>query len=499
MKKIKIIYILLISLFLFTVTSCTKDEHKYDGELIVATNCEFPPFEYMDIDGTPTGIDIDLATEIAKILNYKLEIKDMSFNSVITAIETKQANIAMAGLTISEDRKKSVDFCNPYFEANQVVIGLKNSNAINITNYDDLINELENKKIGYQVGTVGEYFVNGDDSWGFNKITGVTPVGYTSGSSAILALQNKQIDYVIVDKVPAQNFVLKNNQIDYNQHVHLTEESYAFAVAKGDTELAKKVNDALDELKENGKFDEIVNKYFSNQATTEQLNFFEKVVYILDNYTPALLEGLGNTLLITILAFIIGLVLGCVIAIIRIVPKKGNVILNILDKICIGYTAVIRGTPVVVQLLLMYFGILASTGLNAIVVAIIVFGLNSSAYMSEILRAGIMSVDSGQTEAGRTLGLSYMKTTTSIVMPQAFKNTLPTILNELISLLKETSVAGFITVADITFISQRIVTNEYTALAPYLILAIIYFIIVVILSSGVKLIERRLRVSDRNK
>ena len=157
-------------------------------------------------------------------------------------------------------------------------------------------------------------------------------------------------------------------------------------------------------------------------------------------------------------------------------------ILNILDKICIGYTAVIRGTPVVVQLLLMYFGILASTGLNAIVVAIIVFGLNSSAYMSEILRAGIMSVDSGQTEAGRTLGLSYMKTTTSIVMPQAFKNTLPTILNELISLLKETSVAGFITVADITFISQRIVTNEYTALAPYLILAIIYFIIVVILS-----------------
>ena len=142
MKKIKIIYILLISLFLFTVTSCTKDEHKYDGELIVATNCEFPPFEYVDTDGAPTGIDIDLATEIAKILNYKLEIKDMPFNSVITAIETKQANIAMAGLTISEDRKKSVDFCNPYFEANQVVIGLKNSNAINITNYDDLREKL---------------------------------------------------------------------------------------------------------------------------------------------------------------------------------------------------------------------------------------------------------------------------------------------------------------------------------------------------------------------
>ena len=118
--------------------------------------------------------------------------------------------------------------------------------------------------------------------------------------------------------------------------------------------------------------------------------------------------------------------------------------MKILDKICITYTAVIRGTPVVVQLLLMYFGILASSRLNALTVAIIVFGLNSAAYMSEILRAGINSVDKGQEEAGSTLGLSYIKTTTSIIMPQAIKNTLPTILNELISLLKETSVAGFI-------------------------------------------------------
>lgn len=120
----KIIYIILMLCSMLTITSCnTKNE--YDGKLIVATNCEFSPFEYINSSGNPTGIDMDIAKEIAKILNYELEIKDMSFNSVITAIETKQANIAMAGLTISETREQSVDFCDPYFEANQVVIGLK--------------------------------------------------------------------------------------------------------------------------------------------------------------------------------------------------------------------------------------------------------------------------------------------------------------------------------------------------------------------------------------
>ena len=208
----KIIYTLLIIIFTFTITSCIKEERKYDGKLVVATNCEFPPFEYVDAKGKPTGIDIDLAKEIAEILNYELEIKDMPFNSVITAIETKQANIAMAGLTISEIRKQSVDFCDPYFVANQVVIGLKNSKAIDIENEEELIEELKNKKIGFQVGTVGEYFVNGSEDWEFVKIDGVTPMPYTSGTSAILAPQNKQIDYVVIDKVPALNFVLRNTK-----------------------------------------------------------------------------------------------------------------------------------------------------------------------------------------------------------------------------------------------------------------------------------------------
>lgn len=228
------------------------------------------------------------------------------------------------------------------------------------------------------------------------------------------------------------------------------------------------------------------------------MEFVKKIIYIISEYSVSLLNGLKNTIIIALVAFLIGLILGSLIAIVRIVPKKDNFILKVLDKICGVYVTIIRGTPVVVQLLLMYFGILASTNLNALTVAIIVFGLNSSAYMSEIIRAGILSVDKGQMEAGRTLGLSYFKTMKSIILPQAIKNTVPTILNELIALLKETSVAGYITVIDVTMAVQRIVSNEYEALAPYIVLAIIYLIVVGILTIIVKMIERRLRHSDNS-
>lgn len=265
MKKVtKLLFVL--SLFIITIGlfGCKESEKNYDGELIVATNCEFPPFEFTDKKGKEVGIDMELAEEIAKILNYKLKIKDMSFDAVIGALEAKQANIAMAGLTISETRKKSVDFCEPYFDAFQVVVGLKDSKAMAISDYDSMIKELEGKKIGFQNGTVAQYFVEGDEGWEFAGISGAIAKGFTSGAAAILALKNGQIDYVIIDKVPALQFVEKNDGIDVNGSVYLTEEQYAFAVQKGDTALAEKVNNALKELKNSGKFTEIVNKYYSD-------------------------------------------------------------------------------------------------------------------------------------------------------------------------------------------------------------------------------------------
>ena len=249
---------------LFMCLACKDEKKEYDGKLVVATNCEFPPFEFTDLEGNPIGIDMELAKEIANIINYKLEIKDMAFNSVITAVETKQCNIGMAGLTISEKRKQSVDFCTPYFVANQVIIGKADSEAVKCETYDDAIKALEGKKIGFQTGTVGQYFVEGDADWEFEGIKDAEAKWFTSGAAAVLALKSGVIDYIVIDKVPALQFISKNPELCINTNVNLTEEEYAFIVQKGDTELAEKVNAALKTLKDNGKFDEIVNKYYSD-------------------------------------------------------------------------------------------------------------------------------------------------------------------------------------------------------------------------------------------
>ncbi|MEG1609277.1 MAG: amino acid ABC transporter permease [Clostridia bacterium] len=208
------------------------------------------------------------------------------------------------------------------------------------------------------------------------------------------------------------------------------------------------------------------------------------------------LEGFGFTLLITIGAFAIGLVLGTLVAVVKMSPSK-NPIVVALRWLANAYVAVFRGTPIVVQLLLIYFAMLMPMMIPNWLCAIIIFGLNSGAYVSEIMRAGILSIDKGQMEAGRALGMNYTITMGKIIVPQAIKNMIPTLSNELVSLTKETSVAGYVAVADITFVIQRIAASTYDYFAAYLILAVIYFLFVSLLTYGIRCMERRLRKSDK--
>ena len=226
--------------------------------------------------------------------------------------------------------------------------------------------------------------------------------------------------------------------------------------------------------------------------------FWQEVSAVLEYHT-LIFKGLGATLLITVGAFLIGQVLGVVTATIKVARNNNsNVFLKILNALASVYVTVIRGTPVVVQLLLMYFVILgASPFLNPLIVAIAVFGINSGAYVAETMRGGILSVDKGQMEAGRSLGLSFPKTMVKVVVPQATKNSLPALFNELIALLKETSVAGYITVVDLTRAFEKISNNETSAIVPYIMLAVIYLAIVGILTLIIRQIEKRLQ-NDRN-
>ena len=219
------------------------------------------------------------------------------------------------------------------------------------------------------------------------------------------------------------------------------------------------------------------------------LNFIE------DNRWKYIVDGLKITLIVTIFAVLIGVLLGFLIAIVRTtLVKTGK--LKILNAICKVYLTVIRGTPVVVQLMIIYFIIFGSVDISKVLVAIIAFGINSGAYVAEIFRSGIMSIDNGQFEAGRSLGFNYAQTMMYIIMPQAFKNVLPTLCNEFISLLKETSVSGYIALQDLTKGGDIIRSRTYDAFMPLIAVALIYLAMVMIFTKLVSLLERRLRNSD---
>lgn len=232
-------------------------------------------------------------------------------------------------------------------------------------------------------------------------------------------------------------------------------------------------------------------------------NFGQKVskfieIFIEQNGYVRVLEGLKNTLLIAVIGLIIGIVLGTLIATVRVIPKY-KVLPRVLNGICSFYVGLFRGTPMVVQLLVFYYVLLPIIGvkMKGVQVSMMVFGLNSAAYISEIMRSGIMSVDAGQLEAGRAVGLSFSVSMVKIVIPQAVKNILPTLGNEFIALIKETSVVSFVGAADLYVAFNYIGSNSYEFMVPYLVMAIIYIVIVLLISGGIKLMERSLRKSDR--
>lgn len=228
-----------------------------------------------------------------------------------------------------------------------------------------------------------------------------------------------------------------------------------------------------------------------------KINKFLEILIDYKGYVKVI-EGLENTLKIAILGLLIGIVIGTLIATVRVIPKYKR-LPRILNSICTFYVGFFRGTPMVVQLLLFYYVALPLMGFNlpSVSVAIAVFGLNSGAYISEIMRSGIQSVDYGQTEGGRSVGLSFATTMMKIVIPQAVKNILPTLGNEFIVLIKETSIVSFIGAADLYVAFNSIGTNSYEFMVPYLAMAIIYIVIVCIITVLIKLMERSLNKSDR--
>ncbi len=476
----------------------TPSFYDYKGTLVVETSPDFPPFEYM-YGSEYAGIDMDIMAAIANDINYRLVIKNNNFDSIVLSVSQGKSDMGASGFTIDEDRAKQVLFSDPYYSIKQVVVVKEGSS---IQSLDDV----RGKRIAVQTGTSGAAYAE--------TVTSTTNVSYQKMyTEAVMDVMTGKVDCEIVDNTVAQSQVAMNPGLKVMDILTDAEtEYYGFIFAKGNQELCDMINASLAKLQGNGTIDRIV-KYYADNEYKEVPSYFSSQVaeddqdsgggfwadlwdriyndFIKNDRYNYIFEGLKNTLIIAAVALAIGMSLGAVVAMVRSTHDQTGK-LRILNAVCKVYTTVIRGTPVMVQLLIIYYVIFATSDLNSVLIASVAFGLNSGAYVAEAVRGGINAVPKGQMEACRSLGMTDRMAMTSVILPQAVRNILPSLGNEGISLLKETSVAGYIGIMDLTRGADIIRGQTYDALLPMIVAGAIYLAIVLILTYLVGRLEKRL-------
>lgn len=488
-KKWLAVMLAFMALFL---TSCGEKEPER-GKLIMVTNATFPPYEFYQ-GSRIVGIDADMVREIAKRNNLELVIEDMAFDSVIAAVQTGKADVAASGITVTEDRKKQIDFTTSYVKADQVII-MRKGDAI--AGPEDL----KGKRIGVQHGTTGDMYVTENLQ---------EPERFQDGALAVASLVTGKIHAVVLDSAPAEEHVARNKGICILPTALVSEE-YAMAISKSRPELLAMFNRTMAEMKVDGTMDAIWARYLDKDGkplavpavvAEEEKGMWERLAdsfevnFVKDDRWHYLVNGFLVTIEISACAVLMGLCIGFLVAVVRSAHDQTGRY-KVLNFLCHIYLTVVRGTPVVVQLLIIYFVIFGSVDVSKVLVAIVAFGVNSGAYVAEIIRSGIMAVDSGQMEAGRSLGLSYGTTMRSVILPQAFKNVLPALGNEFIVLLKETSVCGYIALQDLTKGGDIIRSQTYDAFLPLIAVALTYLVVVVCLSQLLKKLENSLKKNER--
>ncbi len=470
MKKIMVFI-----LCLFMLTACSNNKEK----LVLVTEAGFAPYEYYD-NGEIVGVDIDIAKEIAKSLDMELEIKDVYFDSIINEVKTGKSDFGAAGISYTEERAKEVNFSIDYMISRQIMI-VKNDS--NITGPSDLFDQ----KVAVQLGSVADSYIT-------EELPNITIVREKKFLAAIQDLMDDKVDCVIMDEVPAKELINDNLKILPEA---LVIDHYGMIVSKENNELLEKINEVIASLKESGKIDEYMLVHTGLKEKEKEVDLgndiLNKLYYsvIYDARYKFILEGLKNTLLIALGAVVLGIIIGITIAITRnIYDTTGKLkILNFLAK---SYVNIIRGTPSTLQLMIIYYVIFKSTSVNIVLVGIIAFGINSGAYVAEIIRAGINSVSVGQKEAGYALGLHYKDIMRYIVIPSATKNILPALGNEFITLIKETSIGAYIGIVELTKASDIIASRTYDYFFPLIIIALIYLCITFVLTRVFDRIERKM-------
>lgn len=453
----------------------TWEKIKERGELRVGLSADYAPMEFEHTVNGKTeyaGVDNDLAKKIAKDNNLKLKIVNMSFDSLLGALKTGKIDIIISGMTSTPERKKQVDFSDSYMMTKNIMLVKKDK----VNEYKD-IKDFNNKKVGAQKGTEQEKIAQ-------TEIENASITSLSRLPDVILALKSGKVEGAVVEKPVAEAYLKQNPKLGIsNVKFNEEEKDTVIAVPKDSPKLLSQINKTIKEVKDKG----LIDKYMTNAANAmnDDSGFISK-------YGSFFLKGIKITILISLIGVALGSILGAFVALMKLSKIK------IISWIASIYIETLRGTPMLVQVFIVFFGITAALGLDisALVCGTIALVINSSAYIAEIIRAGINAVDKGQMEAARSLGLNYRQTMKSVIMPQAIKNILPALGNEFVTLIKESSIVSTIGVGEIMFNAQVVQGISFDPFTPLLVAAALYFVLTFVLTRIMNMIEGRLNASD---
>jgi arginine/lysine/histidine/glutamine transport system substrate-binding/permease protein len=482
-----ILYSLLSGLLCLVLLLCSSARVNASKTLIVATEPSFPPFEFQAAGGGLQGFDIDVMNAVAEAAGLRVQFQSLPFDGIIPALQAGTVDMAISSITITAQRSQVVSFSRPYFKAGLAIAVRNNTQPIKT------LEDLEGKAIAVQIGTTGAETAK--------TIPGAKIRSFDSAPLALQELRNGNVDAVVND-APVTLYAIKTGNLQGITVVSqlLTEEFYGIATAKNSPDL-ELVNRGLGTILENGTYDRIYRKWFNAEPpqlpTTAPGITDAPTVATADSRSvilqslPTLLGGALITLQLTLCSVFLGLIAGTLIGIARLSRFKP------LRWAARAYIDFFRGTPLLVQIFMVYFGLPAlvqQAGLNftldRLVAAIAALSLNSAAYLAEIVRAGIQSIDVGQSEAARSLGLNSIQTMRHVIFPQAFRRMLPPLGNEFVAMLKDTSLVAVIGFEELFRRGQLIVAENYRPFELYAAVALVYLALTLLASQGFSYLER---------
>ena len=454
----------------------TKDKY------IIASDSSFAPFVFQDDSNQYTGIDMELIKAIAKDQGFTVEVTNPGFDAAINSVQTGQADGIIAGMSVTDARKKTFDYSDPYYTANSI-LAVKDSS--NIKSYE----ELKGKTVGVKTGTASQTFLEENKSkYGYSIKT------FSDAASMYDSLNTGSVAAVMDDE-PVVKYAIKQGKNLKTPIEGTPSGQVAFAVKKGSNpELIEMFNNGLANLKESGKYQEILDKYLASEEKESTVD--ESTIWgLLQNNYQELLKGLGVTIALALISFAIAMVIGIIFGMFSVSPYKP------LRWIAEIFVDVIRGIPLMIVAAFIFWGIPnlieSMTGqqspINAFVAGTIALSLNAGAYIAEIVRGGIQAVPVGQMEASRSLGISYSKTMRKIILPQATKIMLPNFVNQFVIALKDTTIVSAIGLAELFKTGKDIIARNYQSFRMYAILAVLYLIIITLLTRLAKRLEKRIK------